>query len=261
MNLLPCLLLLYSLATLAFSQNATELAAISEAHEFKLDGKTLPYRLFKPTNYDPKKSYPLYLALHGAGARDTDNFRTLKQDIWAINTLASKAVRERHPCFIVVPQCPPDESWVKLPWNHGSYDMAKVSASPYLSMLMPLVNEVCNEFNIDDKRLYVGGYSMGGYGTWDLITRNPEVFAAAIPVCGSGAPGSAETIKHIPIWIFHGDKDRVVPTKGSQEMYAALKAAGADVKYTEFKDTRHNAWEPTWQTEGLVDWLFGQSKK
>ena len=237
-----------------------EMAKISEARTFERNGVTLPYRLFKPKNYDPKKTYPLYLALHGAGARATDNYRTLKQDVWSINTLCSEAIRDKHPCFIVVPQVPPMGSWVDLDWNHGSYKLADVAPSDFMKLLVPLLEETRKEFKIDDKRMYVGGYSMGGYGTWDVVARNPNLFAAAVPVCGSGAPDCAASIKHLPIWIFHGEKDGVVPAKGSREMYEALKNAGAPVKYTEFKGTGHNAWEPTWQTEGLVDWLFSQSK-
>ena len=263
-TIIPTLLLLATTAYTAIGQNrpsAQDLAAISEARTFQQDGLSLPYRLFKPADYDPKKSYPLYLALHGAGARETDNFKTLKQDIWSIHTLASAAVREKHPCFIIVPQCPPKESWVNLKWNHGSYVLKDVPPSPYLSLLIPLIKTAQSEFPIDAQRIYVGGYSMGGYGTWDLIARNPKVFAAAIPVCGSGAPSSAQVIKDIPLWIFHGDKDNVVPTKGSQEMLKALKDVGAsNVQYTEFENTGHNAWQPTWQTEGLVNWLFSQSK-
>jgi len=241
-------------------QTADQLAALSEARTFERNGLTMPYRLFKPPNYNPKKAYPLYLALHGAGARATDNFRTLKQDVWSIHTLASKSVREKHPCFILVPQVPPKGRWVELNWNHGSYKLPDVAPSPFMELLIPLIDKTKQDFNIDDTRIYVGGYSMGGYGTWDVIARNPKVFAAAIPVCGSGPTDSAASISHLPIWIFHGEKDRVVPAKGSRKMYEALKASGAPVKYTEFKNIGHNAWEPTWKTEGLVDWLFSQSK-
>ena len=250
-----------ALALSAHGQSADELAAISEPLTFELDGRTLPYRLFKPIEVVEGETYPVYLALHGAGARESDNYRTLKQDIWAIHTLASDPVREEHPCYIIVPQCPKDESWVKLKWNHGSYKLDEVPASPYLSMLMPLLNQVLEAHPIDEDRIYVGGYSMGGYGTWDLIARNPNVFAAAVPVCGSDTPGAAALIKHIPIWVFHGDKDKTVPTQGSRDMVAALKRVGASVKYTELPNTGHNAWQPTWKTEGLVEWLFSQSSK
>ena len=102
---------------------------------------------------------------------------------------------------------------------------------------------------------------MGGYGTWELITRHPEVFAASIPVCGAGIPSLAHRLTDIAIWAFHGDRDDTVPASGSRDMYNAILAAGGTkVKYTELPGVWHDSWIKAYKTEGLVDWLYAQHK-
>jgi len=101
---------------------------------------------------------------------------------------------------------------------------------------------------------------MGGYGTWDLIEREPKLFAAAIAVCGAGDPSRAPSIAKMAIWAFHGDKDGVVPVSGSREMVEALKKAGGSPKYNEFPGVGHAAWGPAYATEGLWEWMFEQKK-
>ncbi|MEZ5301751.1 MAG: prolyl oligopeptidase family serine peptidase [Verrucomicrobiales bacterium] len=114
----------------------------------------------------------------------------------------------------------------------------------------------------DATRVYVGGFSMGGYGTWDLVARHPELFAAAVPVCGGAAPGRAKAIAEagVKVWAFHGADDGVVPPAGTQAMVKALKEAGAAVEYTEFPKTGHNAWTPAWQKPEVLGWVFAQKR-
>ena len=96
---------------------------------------------------------------------------------------------------------------------------------------------------------------------WELITRRPEVFAAAIPVCGAGIPSLASRLTNIAIWAFHGAKDPTVPVSGSRDMVAAIRAAGGrKIRYTEFPEEGHNCWIPAYREDGLVDWLFEQTK-
>ena len=100
---------------------------------------------------------------------------------------------------------------------------------------------------------------MGGFGAWDLILRNPQLFAAAIPICGGGDPSKAAAIDTMPLWIFHGSADPTVPVSNSREMVAALKM-NANLKYTEYPDAGHNVWDKAWQEPGIVDWLFAQHR-
>ena len=101
---------------------------------------------------------------------------------------------------------------------------------------------------------------MGGYGTWDIIQRFPNKFAAAIPVCGGGDLAGAPVFKDIPIWVFHGDKDGAVPVSRSRDMITALKACNSKVKYTEYPDVGHNSWTQTYSNPNVLKWLFNQRR-
>ena len=108
-------------------------------------------------------------------------------------------------------------------------------------------------------RIYVTGLSLGGNGTWSLALAEPNRFAAIAPVCGWSVPSVACTIKHLPIWSFHGDKDNVVPFSSSELMVNRLKACGGNVKFTVYKNGNHNAWTETYNNEELYSWLLNQS--
>ena len=102
---------------------------------------------------------------------------------------------------------------------------------------------------------------MGGYGTWELITREPQLFAAAIPVCGAGIPSLAARLTDIAIWAFHGELDNTVPASGSRDMYNAIqKVGGTKMRYTEIPGVYHDSWIAAYKTEGLLEWLYAQKK-
>src|SRR6185369_5377876 len=153
-----------------------------EAREFTApDGKLL-YRLLKPQNFDAAKKYPLVLLLHGAGERGDDNKSQLK---WGGDTFTQPEAREKYPAFVLVPQCPKDKKWVEMDWG-GTVGKAPEDPGPTQKLLLGMLDSVQKEFPIDNDRLYLTGLSMGGFGTWDLITRYPDKFAAAAPICGGG---------------------------------------------------------------------------
>jgi predicted peptidase len=129
-----------------------------------------------------------------------------------------------------------------------------------LAAVFDLIEALCNEHHIDKDRIYLTGVSMGGYGTWDLISRRPELFAAAIPVCGGGDPAQAEKLAKLPIWAFHGDADPLVPVQRLRDMIAAIKKAGGTPKSTEHKGVGHDAWNATYRDNNVLDWLFAQKK-
>jgi len=222
------------------------------------NGRTLPYRIFKPANYDPQKKYPLVLCLHGAGGRGTDNTSRGSE---AYTVLSSAAIQAEHPCFLLTPQCPEGKTWVKTQWTKGSYSIEATPIPDEMKSVLDILNKVKTEFSIDPARIYVTGQSMGGYGTWDIILRNPQLFAAAIPVCGAGDPSKAKDIATLPLWIFHGSADPTVPVQGSRDMVKALTAAGStSFKYTEFPGVQHASWIPAWKEQDLVPWLFQQHR-
>ena len=198
-----------------------------------LDGHGLDYELWKPGRIVDGERYPLVLCLHGAGG----------------STAAPKSLlRIGTPCFILAPEVSPKEcSWAGrrtqgIPWA------------------LELVDALIAEHPIDVDRIYVTGQSMGGQGTWGALSARPDFFAAAIPVCGGWQGGDAERFKHVPVWIFHGDADTVVPVRYSQEMVAALEASGGAPKYTELAGVGHNAWTPAYARGDLWAWLFSQRR-
>ena len=114
---------------------------------------------------------------------------------------------------------------------------------------------------VDKDRIYVMGLSMGGMGTFDLAIRYPEVFAAAVPICGIVNPARLSAAKDVKFRIYHGDADNIVPVEGSRQAYKALKAAGADVEYIEFPGVNHGSWTPAFNDSEFMGWLFNQKKK
>lgn len=225
----------------------------------KYGSASLPYRLFVPEDYDSEKEYPLVIFLHGAGERGYDNERQITFGLTPTKRLISKSNLEKYPCIILASQCPSDKRWVETDWGKGNYIQDNIPISTPASMLMDVIDIVINKYNIDEKRLYITGLSMGGFGTWDLITRYPNKFAAAAPICGGADPSKAELIKDTPIWTFHGDKDDIVPIEGTRKMVEALKQAGSTViTYTEYPGVGHGCWDNAYATKGFFDWMFAQ---
>ncbi|MFT3682203.1 MAG: alpha/beta hydrolase-fold protein [Ferruginibacter sp.] len=231
---------------------------------FIKDNDTLPYRLLLPLNYDASKKYPLILFLHGAGERGSDNELQL---VHGSGLFLRDSVRQKYPAIVVMPQCALNSFWSNVQFKMDSTGFREFifreGGDPTKSMelLLQLFKKIVKEYPVDKKQLYVGGLSMGGMGTFEMVRRNPGVFAAAFPICGGGATGTAAKMKDVNWWIFHGDADAVVPPKLSQEMVDALKAAGAPVKFTLYPGVNHNSWDNAFVEPDLVPWLFSNKRK
>jgi len=219
-------------------------------------GKVLRYRLLRPENYDARKSYPLVLFLHGAGERGDDNE---KQLVHGVPQFASAANRQKYPCFLVAPQCPDRLRWVEVDWGAAAHKQPDAPSEP-MRLTIELLQALPKEFSIDPRRIYVTGLSMGGFGTWDICARRPDLFAAAVPVCGGADEATAEKIARIPQWIFHGEQDGVVKVSRSRNMVEALKKAGGNPKYSELPKVGHDAWTPAYANPELFAWLFAQTR-
>ena len=214
--------------------------SLQEEHAFDTTLQ-LEYLLFLPNSYDhlPDKKWPMIIFLHGAGERG-NNLGLLK------NHGIPKIV-EQKPDFqfiTVSPQCPKG-SW----WTHE------------LRLLNELVGEITNKYEVDTNRIYLTGLSMGGFGTWSLASMNPKCYAAIAPICGGGEPRQvAQALKNMPIWVFHGAKDTVIPADRSEEIVKELKPMNGNVKFTLYPDADHDSWTRTYDNPKLYEWFLKHSK-
>ena len=231
----------------------------TQAHVYtSKSGISMPYRLFMPRDYNPRQQYPLLLSFHGAGSRGKDNLKQLRP--WGAGWI-DDTIQEKHPCIILMPQCPKGQKWVNIPWRKGSYSFHKIPISKPMTLAKEILDKILKETSVDRSRIYVMGASMGGYGTWNFIMRHPNLVAAAVSVCGGGDPSMAEAIRNVPIWAFHGDRDNVVPPSGSQDMIDAIKKAGGTKSHiTIYKGVAHGSYKKAWREQALIDWVFKQKK-
>lgn len=232
--------------------------------QFFIEGDdTLFCRILSPLHFSPEKKYPLIVVLHGSGERGNDNDAQLK---WGSDLFLDSANREKFPAIVVFPQCPADSSWsvsirTKNPDSAGIRFPMDVPATKPLRMVMNFIDTLAKGGTVDPKRIYIGGLSMGGFGTFEILWRKPHLFAAAFPICGGGNPAGAKLYgRNFPIWVFHGADDDVVPVNNSRIMVDALKAAKAKVKYTEYSGVKHDSWKNAFAEPELLPWLFAQKR-
>lgn len=219
------------------------------------------YQVFVPAAHARRAGkLPVILFLHGSGERGSDNKLQLDAGLGPY----VRQHREDFPSLVVFPQVEANGEWMG-----ANVDMA-----------LAAMEAATKEFNGDPQRTYLTGLSMGGYGTWETALKVPNRFAALVPICGAllepgggralyvtevvNAPDPysalASQLKHVPIWIFHGAKDDVVLPDDDRKTFAALKAVGADVQYTEFPDASHNSWDATYNHDAMWKWLLAQHK-
>ncbi len=195
------------------------------------------YLLYLPKDYEKDgKPSPLILFLHGAGERG-DSIELVKRHGSPKIVETGKDL----PFVIVSPQCKE-----KLWWDSNE--------------LYSFLEEVISKNNVDTNRIYLTGLSMGGFGTWDLAIKHPNIFAALAPVCGGGDTSKVCEIKDVPIWVFHGAKDPVVPIQRSEEMVEALKACGGNPMFTVYPDAAHDSWTETYNNPKLYEWFLNHKK-
>jgi predicted peptidase len=179
-------------------------------------------RLFKPSDYDARTNYPLVLFLHGAAGIGDDNARQFNGgNAVPVRALIEAQVQAQHPCFVMAPQCSRAQNWASL----GD------QPSDIIRLTLSAIDSLKREFSIDSRRLYLVGVSMGGHGVWDVVTKMPKTFAAAVPICAAGEPTKAARITSLPVWCFHGAADTTVSVEYARKMIAALRQAGGQPKY------------------------------
>ncbi|APG60247.1 prolyl oligopeptidase family serine peptidase [Christiangramia salexigens] len=229
--------------------------------QFISEMDTLNYRILYPENFSKEKQYPVLLFLHGAGERGNDNEAQLTH---GSNLFLEKETRESYPAIIVFPQAPKEDYWAKVEVKRDTvpfqFDFQnELAPTRSLSMVMKLMDSLVAKDHVNNERVYVGGLSMGGMGTYEIIYKRPEMFAAAFAICGGGNPEIASDYpKGFPIWIFHGEKDDVVPPNLSKEMARSINHYGGNAKLSLYPKDNHNSWDSAFAEPFLLSWLFSQ---
>jgi predicted peptidase len=221
-------------------------------------GDTLKYRIMNP-DYNPSRKYPLIIFLHGSGERGNDNEAQLK---WGVMNFATDQMMSMHPAIVVAPQCPEKLGWSNFNDRNDPKALRMMSTpSKPMELVIQLIGKLTKEMPVDPSRIYITGLSMGGFGTFDAIARYPDLFAAAVPVCGGGDISTAAAIVHIPIWIFHGAEDAAVNPEFSMKMAAALTEAGGHPGFTQYPESGHFSWLAAYSDPQMIEWLFRQRKE
>ena len=250
------------LALLAMMTTIGSVAAAAPAQfverTVRVDGHDYRYQVFVPAHWTAKHEWPVVLFLHGSGERGDDNQAQLSQGLppWL------RDHGQDFPAVVVIPQAPKDTLW----------------RGPIETMALQALRDSVRQFHGDTHRLYLTGLSMGGYGAWEIAIHHPSQFAAAAVICGGILPPpdfstalidglpqgrdpyawAADRVGHMPVWIFHGGADPVVPPEGSRRMHQALEKRGDAVRYTEFPGVGHASWIPAYDTAALWPWMFSQ---
>jgi predicted peptidase len=201
-------------------------------------GQQLPCRFSKPFDYDPNKSYPIVVYLHGSGESGFDNAHQVNN---YMGPIVDYLKTPEHAAFFLVPQAP-------YYWDDGTTDM-----------IFEVIDFLMEDYNIDLDRLYLTGFSMGGSATWRLLSQKPDKIAAAVPIAGHGYPSTAPLMTEVPIWAFHAADDGADSPYATGEMIDAVRAAGGDPLYTRYESGGHLICGKVFSTPELYDWMFAQS--
>ena len=203
----------------------------------------LSYYLYLPQSYalSGDTKWPVVFFLHGAGERGQDLSLVEKHGF-----VRQVVEGQEFPFILVAPQCPEDWTWDRS-----------------LDELDALLQEILDRYSVDLERIYVTGLSMGGYGTWHWACRHPQAFAALVPICGGtmpllGFPEKIAVLQHVPIWVFHGEDDQVVPIARSEELVQVLQTLNAPVRFTRYQGVGHNSWNLAYNDPELIPWLLEQ---
>ena len=205
-----------------------------------------------------QRKYPLVIFLHGSGERGSDNDAQLK---WGVMNFATDQNMMAHPAIVIAPQCPEHQTWSSVTPDKDRKGMTlNAEASKPMRLLIGLVRQLETTMPVDTNRIYITGLSMGGYGTYDALERYPNLFAAAVPVCGAGDTARAASIAHVPMWIYLGAEDPAVNPLYGLAMFEALTNAGAHPGFTQYPEVGHFSWLGAYSDPLMMEWLFRQHK-
>jgi len=261
-KLLFVLILIATLIVVALLKLKAQDQKAYKAEIFNFEDKSLPYRIMYPDDFDSAKQYPLIVFLHGAGERGNDNKSQL---IHGGSFFADKEIKKAYPAVVVFPQCAAGSYWASVDITRHENKPPEFSFKPNANptepmfLTMILLDSLLSKAWIDKSQVFIGGLSMGGMGTFELLYRRPEVFAAAFPVCGGGNPEFINPeVKNVRVYAFHGEKDDVVSVGYSKKMIQSYVNAGVDARLTIYPGVGHNAWDYVFNEPQLLELLFNK---
>jgi predicted peptidase len=256
------ILLTMFLFVTAFTLQAQDFSKYDKGNFIK--GKdSIYYRILFPENFNPAEKYPILFFLHGSGERGNDNE---KQLVHGGDLFLKEEVRKNFPAIIVFPQCPATDFWANAQFNVDDKGVRKISfveggkPTKVMHALLGMVKDFLKKPYIKKDQVYIGGLSMGGMGTYELLRRKRNTFAAAIAICGGDNTNNIAKYKSVPLWIFHGAKDNVVDPAFSIAIAERLKTIGSDVKFTLYPTANHNSWDSAFAEPELLPWLLSHKK-
>lgn len=211
-----------------------------------VDGDSWPAVVYVPAGYTPDKKWPLIVFLHGMGERGDDGWKQTEVGIGG----AIRMNPERFPAIVVMPQCAKSTTW------GGSENPEGAPAWKHIDSVIAYAKQ---HYAVDDKRVLLTGLSMGGFGTFRYGAMRADQIAAFMPICGGGSTADAPALAQRPLWAFHGLADTVVKPEQSRNMVDAIKAAGGNVKLTEYEGVGHNSWDKAYRDPEAIAWLLNQS--
>jgi predicted peptidase len=245
------LALLFALPQIARAQQGTAAAALEGfiAGSYRSSsGEAMQYRLFVPPGYDPAEKYPIVLWLHGAAGRGRDNVSQLTGGNYPGSHIWTKPeIRQRYHAFVLAPQVDLTKGWARPHTN---------TPPVAIRLALEILGTVETKYSIDRTREYVAGQSMGAEGLWAALSIAPQRFAAAIALCGYGDAYMIPRVAKIPVWIFQGEEDPLVPVARMRVWVKQLGEAGGAPEYTEYPAIGHNVWDVAFREPDLVAWLF-----
>lgn len=244
-------LLLSILAIAGAAQQETPNAAVAgfSARSYRSpSGEPMQYRLFIPPGYDASQKYPVVLWLHGAAGRGSDNFSQLSGGNFAGSHIWTTPENQaKYHAFVLAPQVDVTKGWARPHTN---------TPPVAIRLALEILDALEQKYSLDLSREYVVGQSMGGEGVWAALSIAPTRFAAAIALCGYGDAYMIPRVARVPVWIFQGEEDPVVPVSRARMWVAELRAAGGAPKYTEYPGIGHDAWDVAFKEPELAAWLF-----
>ncbi|MGE6221663.1 prolyl oligopeptidase family serine peptidase [Nubsella zeaxanthinifaciens] len=258
MKKINALLILILFNVSAFAQDFS----LFKKEEFITNGDTIKYRILYPKNFDAAKKYPVVLFLHGRGESGNDNQKQLTH---GAKMFLNENFRNSNEVITIFPQCSENSYWANVEiesvQDKRFFTFVKGGQpTKAMSLLLAFTNSYFKNNFVDPTKIYVGGLSMGGMGTFEILRRKPNTFAAAFAICGGDNVENVKKYKNVPLWIFHGGLDDVVTPQFSYGVYRELKKLGHEPKFTVYLKANHNSWDSAFAEPELFPWLFSHHK-